>query len=89
MLHITDNVNQNDIYSFHLSFETPYFFEVSFEEWKKSLENDIDGEGRILFKELYLKAVYDDSELQGFVQYGKLHLALLKAERFRRRYPTM
>lgn len=71
MLHITDNVNLNDIYSLHLSFETPYFFKVSFEDWKTSFLNDIDGEGRKLFKELYLKAVCDDNELLGFVQYGK------------------
>lgn len=71
MLHITDAVNLNDIYKFQLSFETPCFFDVSLEDWEKSFENDIDGEGRTLFKELLLKAVYDDEELVGFVQYGK------------------
>ena len=71
MLKITDNFNLKDIYDFQLSFNTPYFFEVSFEDWKKSFECDIDGEGRELFKELNVKAVYDEDALVGFVQYGK------------------
>lgn len=45
MLHITEKVNLNDIFSFHLSFQTPYFFDVSFEDWKKSFEKDIVGKG--------------------------------------------
>lgn len=71
MLKITDNFNLNAIYDFQLSFETPYFFNVDFEVWKKSFESDIDGEGRVLFKELAVKAVCEDDELLGFIQYGK------------------
>lgn len=71
MLKITDNYNLQDIYIFQRSFKTPYFFDVSFENWKKSFESDIDGEGRVLFKELYVKTVYDKDEILGFVQYGK------------------
>ncbi len=71
MLKITDTYNLKDIYDFQLSFKTPYFFDVSFDTWKKSFEDDIDGEGRKLFKELYVKAVYDNDKLVGFVQYGK------------------
>ena len=71
MLHIKTPENLNDIYKFQLSFATPYFFEVSFEDWKKSFEDDTDGEGRTLFKELCVKAVYEDDILTGFVQYGK------------------
>ncbi len=71
MLKITDTYNLRDIYDFQLSFQTPYFFKVDFETWKKSFEDDIDGEGRVLFKELNAKAVYDNDELLGFVQYGK------------------
>lgn len=71
MLKITKTYNLKDIYDFQMSFQTPYFFNVDFENWKKSFENDIDGEGRILFKELNVKAVYDNDELLGFVQYGK------------------
>jgi ribosomal protein S18 acetylase RimI-like enzyme len=54
-----------------MSFETPYFFATDFEAWQKSFTDDIDGEGRTLFKELSAKAVYDNDELTGFVQYGK------------------
>ena len=33
--------------------------------------NYIDGEGRILFKELIVKGVYEEDKLLGFIQYGK------------------
>ena len=71
MLKITDVKTLEDIYKFQQSFETPYFFSVDFETWKKSFTDDIDGEGRVLFKELDVKAVYDEDVLLGFVQYGK------------------
>lgn len=71
MLKISDSYNLNDIYNFQLSFQSPYFFNVDFEIWKNSYENDIDGEGRVLFKELHTKTIYDEDKLVGFVQYGK------------------
>lgn len=71
MLKITDNFELKDVYNFQRSFTTPYFFDVSFEDWKQSFEFDTDGEGRVLFKDLNVKAVYDNNELVGFVQYGK------------------
>lgn len=71
MLKITGINNLKDIYDFQLRFQTPYFYDVDFETWEKSFSDDIDGEGRVLFKELDVKAVYDEDELVGFVQYGK------------------
>lgn len=71
MLKITDIYNLKDIYKFHFSFQTPYFFEVDYDVWKKSFECDTDGQGKVLFKELEVKTVYDDGELLGFVQYGR------------------
>ena len=71
MLKIADTYNLKDIYNCQLSFKTPYFHKVDFEIWQNSFENDIDGNGRVLFKELTLKAVYDNAELIGFIQYGK------------------
>lgn len=71
MLRIKDALNLKEIYDFQLSFGTPYFFDVDFEDWKNSFECDIDGEGRRLFKELVVNAVYDEDTLLGFVQYGK------------------
>ncbi len=71
MLKIVDNLDLRDIYDFQFGFRTPYFFNISFEDWKKSFESDIDGEGRVLFNELYVKAVYDEDTLLGFAQYGK------------------
>ncbi len=70
MLNITDNVNLRDIYAFHLSFQSPWFFDTSFERWEKSFAADMDGEGRVLFKELHVKAAYEEGKLLGFVQYG-------------------
>ncbi len=57
MLKITDSYNLKDIYDFQLSFKTPYFFDVGFDTWKRSFEEDTDGEGRELFKELFEKGV--------------------------------
>ena len=71
MLSITNTCDLNAIYNFQLSFKTPYFYNVDFDAWKQSFEADIDGEGRVLFNELNVKAVYDNQELLGFVQYGK------------------
>jgi RimJ/RimL family protein N-acetyltransferase len=71
MLKITEVRNLRDVYGFQLSENVPYFFDVDFESWKKSFTDDIDGEGRTLFSELSVKAVYDNDELIGFVQYGK------------------
>lgn len=71
MLIIKEITNLDKVYNYQMSFHTPYFFELDYEAWKKSFEEDIDGEGRILFKELFIKAAYDDDKLIGFIQYGK------------------
>ena len=71
MLKITESFNLKDIYDFQLEFKTPYFFEVDFDTWQKSFEEDTDGEGRTLFNKLDVKAVYDEDVLLGYVQYGK------------------
>ena len=70
MLKMIDNNNLKDIYNFQLGFETPYFFKVDYETWKKSFTEDIDGEGRTMFAMLNVKAFYENDELVGFVQYG-------------------
>ena len=71
MLNITEASNIKDIYNFQIGFEAPYFFPVDFDSWRKSFTEDIDGEGRALFKDLNTKVIYDNNELIGFVQYGK------------------
>lgn len=71
MLIIKEITNLDKVYNYQMSFHTPYFFEQDYEAWKKSFEVDIDGQGRILFKELFIKAAYDDDKLIGFIQYGK------------------
>lgn len=71
MVKITEVNNLEKIYNYQVSFHSPYFFLADFRVWKKSFTEDVDGEGRPLFKELFVKAAYEDKELIGFVQYGK------------------
>ena len=71
MIQITEVDNLEKIYNYQANIHAPYFFSVDFHEWKKSFIDDVDGEGRSLFKELCVKAAYEENELIGFVQYGK------------------
>lgn len=71
MLVLKEITNLKEVYNYHMSFITPFFFKSSFSKWKESFLNDIDGEGRILFKELIVKGVYEEDKLLGFIQYGK------------------
>lgn len=71
MLKIVEVNNLEEIYNYQMSFKVPYFFLVDFYTWEKSFTEDIDGEGRTLFKELCVKAAYNEDELVGFIQYGK------------------
>ena len=58
------------IYHYQMKFHSPYFFSVEYDTWRKSFADDVDGEGRTLFKKLFVKAVYDEGEIIGFIQYG-------------------
>lgn len=67
----TDTADFRQIYRYQMGFPAPYFFPTEYSAWKKSFAQDVDGEGRALFQELFVKAAYDDGALIGFVQYGK------------------
>lgn len=71
MIKITEVDRLEWIYHYQLGFRVPYFSSEDFNTWKKSFLDDMDGEGRLLFKELFVKAAYDENELVGFFQYGK------------------
>lgn len=71
MLEIIKVIDLHKIYNYQLKFSVPYFFSVDFNIWKKSFEEDIDGEGRTLFKELLVKVAYVNNRIVGFIQYGK------------------
>ncbi len=71
MLKIIDEKNLEHIFSYQMKFSTPYFFLTDYNTWRNSFSNDVDGEGRVLFRELFVKAAYDEDELIGFIQYGK------------------
>ena len=70
MLKIIEVENFEQIYEYHMRFHSPYFFAQPFAAWRESFLKDVDGEGRRLFKELIVKAAYDDDELIGYIQYG-------------------
>ena len=58
------------LYNFFKKIYAPYLFTTTFEEWKESLLNDIDGEGRKLFTDTTIKGAYMNEGLVGFIQYG-------------------
>lgn len=68
---ISEADNWEQIYRYQMRFPAPYFFSTDYDTWKNSFLNDVDGTGRTLFKELFVKTAYDENELIGFVQYGK------------------
>lgn len=70
MLKIIEVENFKQIYDYQMRFHSPYFFAQPFAAWKESFLKDVDGEGRPLFRELIVKAAYDDDELIGYIQYG-------------------
>lgn len=67
---IIDMTNLAAVYDYQMQLAAPYFFAADFETWKESFVNDVDGEGRRLFKSLQGKAAYEGEKLVGFVQYG-------------------
>lgn len=70
MINIAELTDLRKAYDYQLRLAVPCFFPTSFERWKESFENDIDGEGRPLFRQLHAKAAYDGESLIGFIQYG-------------------
>ena len=74
IIHIEKIDHFQEIYPYQMRFASPWFFSTDFAVWEKSFTDDVDGEGRRLFKELWVKAAYEDHELIGFVQYGKTQL---------------
>ena len=71
MLRITETDDLEEIYQYQMGFGAPWFFPTDYENWKESFEADVDGEGRTLFRELFLKDAYDEDKLVGFIQYGR------------------
>lgn len=71
MLTVTEANDLEQIYHYQLRFHSPYFFPVDYQTWEASFTVDADGEGRMLFRDLSVKAAYDHDKLIGFVQYGK------------------
>jgi len=58
------------IYRYHTRLDAPYFFETPFDIWKTSFTDDIDGDGRKLFRQLTTVGAYQDGDLIGYIQYG-------------------
>lgn len=70
MIRIQEVDRLEEIYIYQICFHTPYFFSADFNTWKESFVADVDGEGKRLFKDLWVKAAYEENELIGFIQYG-------------------
>jgi RimJ/RimL family protein N-acetyltransferase len=70
MMRITNITNLLPVYAYQMGLQVPYFIQTDFENWKESFEHDVDGEGRLLFRQLHGKAAYDGDTLIGFIQYG-------------------
>ena len=58
-------------YDYQKALAVPYFFDVDFASWSNSFRDDVDGEGRKLFKTLETKVKYENETVVGFVQYGR------------------
>lgn len=71
MITITEVHHLEQIYQYQLGFSAPYFFPTDYQSWEKSFSEDVDGEGRTLFKAVSVKAAYEEGRLIGFIQYGK------------------
>lgn len=71
MIRIMEITNPAPIYKYQMCIPAPYFFPQNFTTWEKSFAGDTDGDGRTLFKELFVKAAYEDEKLLGFIQYGE------------------
>lgn len=70
MIKVTNITNLAQVYDYQMHLSAPNFFPVDFESWKASFAQDVDGEGRLLFRQLHAKAAYDGDTPVGFVQYG-------------------
>lgn len=70
MITIKDIINTREIYDYQMSMSFPYGFPVDYDIWEKSFLNDIDGEGRNIFRELRGKVAYENEKMVGFIQYG-------------------
>lgn len=71
MLKIERIRDLKEIYEYQMNMIFPYKYSIDYETWKKSFIEDVDGEGRVLFKELDWKAAYEDGKMVGVIQYGK------------------
>ena len=71
MLKIIETDDYVKLYEYQMRFQSPYFLAKNYDAWKQSFIEDVDGEGRRLFLELWVKVAYDNDAIVGFIQYGK------------------
>lgn len=70
MIEIRENNSLEQVYCYQAKCVSPYFFSVDFDTWRKSFMEDIDGEGRTLFKTLTVRTAFVDGKIVGYIQYG-------------------
>lgn len=70
MIEIREKISLEQVYCYQAKCVAPYFFSVDYDTWRKSFMEDIDGEGRTLFKTLTVRAAFVDEKIVGYIQYG-------------------
>lgn len=69
---------EHDVYEYWVTKrkQVPYYFEVSFEDWKQSMFHDRDYDGQLLFDELKTMVLMDDKHIRGLIQFGRTNFIL-------------
>lgn len=70
MIKINVASDLREVYEYQKKICFPYAFSTSYDDWKISMNDDIDGQGRRLFKEIKTVVAYVNDVIVGFIQYG-------------------
>lgn len=64
--------NKKDLYDYWriIKRDIPFKYQVSYDEWYKSMFEDIDGHGDRLFQQIETDIVFIGDQIKGFIQYG-------------------
>lgn len=71
MIEIKTCHDYNLIFDYLKKYELPHEIDKNYTKWLEAFINDIDGGGRKLFHNLFVKAAYENNNIIGFIQYGK------------------
>ena len=65
------------LYEYFVSFRkgVPYYFNTGFEEWRQSMFDDCDYDGKPLFSKMTTYLLMEKDKVEGFIQYGLTNFA--------------